>query len=44
MGQMLQTLDKGIINENILPAVYQIRSKEPGVLMAILGGCGLETY
>ena len=35
---MLDTLDKGIVQENILPAIYQIRSREPGVLMAILGG------
>ncbi|XP_019850121.1 PREDICTED: SCY1-like protein 2 isoform X2 [Amphimedon queenslandica] len=37
VGQMLDSLDKGMIHENIIPAVYQIRSREPGVLMAILG-------
>ena len=39
---MLDSLDKGMIHENIIPAVYQIRSREPGVLMAILGGYGLS--
>lgn len=38
---MLGSLDKGIVLENILPIVYQIKSREPGVLMGILGRCGL---
>ena len=38
VGQMLEVLDKHIVMEQILPTTVQIRSREPGVLMGILGG------
>ena len=41
---MLESLDKYIIMENILPTISKISSREPGVLMGILGGCGYISY
>ena len=37
VGKMLDSLDKLIIHEHILPLLQQIPSREPGVLMAVLG-------
>ena len=37
IGQMLEALDRNIVIDQILPKVVQIRSREPGVLMGILG-------
>jgi SCY1-like protein 2 len=33
----METFDKGIVLENILPVMYGLKSHEPGVLMGILG-------
>ena len=37
MGQMLDILDKHIVLDHILPILEQIPSREPGVLMGMLG-------
>jgi SCY1-like protein 2 len=37
VAKMLDSLDKHIIHDHILPLLQQIPSREPGVLMAILG-------
>ena len=37
VGKMLDSLDKHIVHDHILPLLQQIPSREPGVLMAILG-------
>ena len=44
MGQMLEALDRNIVIDQILPKVVQIRSREPGVLMGILGECQGRRY
>ena len=47
LGQLLDILDKHIVLDQVLPILHQIPSREPGVLMAILGmftfpSCGVE--
>ena len=37
IGSMMDTLDKHIILNQVMPAVYEIDNNEPGVLMAMLG-------
>ena len=37
LAQMLDILDKHIVLDHILPVLHQIPSREPGVLMAMLG-------
>ena len=37
IGSMMDTLDKHIILNQVMPGVYEIDDNEPGVLMAILG-------
>ncbi len=37
LAQMLDILDKHIVLDHILPILHQIPSREPGVLMAVLG-------
>lgn len=37
LGQLLDILDKHIVLDQILPILQQIPSREPGVLMALLG-------
>lgn len=37
LGVMLESLDKHIVMDQVLPAIIKIPSKEPGVLMGILG-------
>ena len=37
VAKMLDSLDKHILQDHILPLLQQIPSREPGVLMAILG-------
>jgi len=37
IGQLLDILDKHIVLDQILPTLHQITSREPGVLMAMLG-------
>ena len=37
MGQILDILDKHIVLDHILPVLEQIPSREPGVLMGMLG-------
>ena len=37
LSQMLDILDKHIVLDHILPILEQIPTKEPGVLMAVLG-------
>jgi SCY1-like protein 2 len=37
MGKLVPTLEKWMIAEQILPALTRIQSREPGVLMAVLG-------
>jgi SCY1-like protein 2 len=37
VGKMLDSLDKHIVHDHILPLLQQIPSREPAVLMAILG-------
>ena len=37
LGQIVHTLDKEIVLEQVLPVIVKIPSREPGVLMGILG-------
>lgn len=37
IGKLLPTLETWMVSEQILPALPRINSKEPGVLMAVLG-------
>jgi SCY1-like protein 2 len=37
IGKLLPTLEKWMIAEQVLPTLPKIQSKEPGVLMAVLG-------
>lgn len=37
LGKLLEHLDKWLVLDEILPVLPEIRSKEPAVLMGILG-------
>ena len=44
IAQLLDILDKHIILDQIMPTLHQITSREPGVLMAILGECFVNVW
>ena len=37
LGQIVDSLDKEIVLEHVIPVIVRIPSREPGVLMGILG-------
>lgn len=37
LGKLMNVMDKWLVQESLLPMVEKIQSREPGVLMAMLG-------